>query len=271
MGLAGRVALITGAASGIGAETARGLAGRGLRLALVDVDAGRLADVAASLPTETVRFEADVTDRDAVQAAVDGTAGRFGSLDIVIANAGIERLDLVAAMPPERFERVLEVNLVGLWNTLRAALPAVARRDGYLLATASIAAAIQVPPLGAYNASKAGVHALVNTLRFELATTGVDVGAAYFGIVDTEMRRRAVEHPLLDLIRQSDLELIPPIRVTRAADAMVDAVVHRRRRVVEPKVLAPALWFPAAYQRLMERLVPLASDLEAIGRISTGR
>lgn len=270
MGLSGRVALVTGAASGIGAETVRGLAARGLRLALVDIAGARLQQVAQGLPGEVTTFEADVTDRAAVREAVDGTVDRFGALDVTIANAGVEELEVVGAMAPDRFERVVDVNLIGVWNTLRATLPHVARRDGYLLAVASIAAAIQLSPLGAYNASKAGVHALINTLRLELAATGVDVGAAYFGVVDTEMLTRAEADPLLVLVRERDVDLVPPIPVTQAGDAIVEAVVRRRRRVVEPKVLAPALWFPAAYQRLVERVAAHTSDLGALGRRSIG-
>src|SRR5215470_4844124 len=137
--LDGRVVLVTGAARGIGAESARQLAARGARVALVGLEPAELERVAGECPG-AVFFEADVTDRDALAAAVDGTVDALGGIDAVVANAGIGNVGFVRSIEPEAFERVLEVNLLGVWRTVRACLPHVIERRGYVLNIASTAA-----------------------------------------------------------------------------------------------------------------------------------
>src|SRR3954447_6212593 len=134
--LTGRAVLVTGAARGIGAETARRLAARGARVALVGLGPAELERVAGDCPG-AVFFEADVTDRDALAAAVEGTVAAFGGIDVVIANAGIGTVGFARSIDPAAFERVLEVNLLGVWRTVRACLPHVIERRGYVLTIAS--------------------------------------------------------------------------------------------------------------------------------------
>jgi NAD(P)-dependent dehydrogenase (short-subunit alcohol dehydrogenase family) len=134
--LNGRAVLITGAARGIGAESARRLAARGARVALVGLEPEELERVAAECPA-AVFFEADVTDHGALAAAVDGTVDALGGIDVVIANAGIGTVGFARSMDPEAFERTLEVNLLGVWRTVRACLPHVIERRGYVLNVAS--------------------------------------------------------------------------------------------------------------------------------------
>ena len=185
--LHGKVALVTGAASGIGAGTARALAARGVRLVLLDVAAEPLATVADELGALGV--VADVRDLDAVQAAVGAGVERFGGIDLVLANAGIASYGSVLAVDPEDFKRVLEVNVLGVFHTVRAALPSVLERRGYILVVSSAAAFV---PAGnaPYDASKAGVEHFANTLRVEVAAQGVAVGCAHMSWIDTPMLRR---------------------------------------------------------------------------------
>jgi NAD(P)-dependent dehydrogenase (short-subunit alcohol dehydrogenase family) len=139
-----RTILITGAAKGIGADAARRAGRGGARLALVDRDQEGVDRVAEELGATHVA--ADVTDPQAIQAAVDTTVEQFGGLDVVIANAGISGTPApVATIDPAEFEDVIEVNLLGVWRTVRAALPHVVERRGYVLPIASVAAIVPGP------------------------------------------------------------------------------------------------------------------------------
>src|SRR5690349_12519700 len=170
--LDGRVALITGAGSGIGAELARQLAARGMRLALIDVNGEALEAVAAGLAGAETAV-ADVRDAEALTAAVDALAGRCGGLDVAVANAGVATGGPLRLVGPETVEETLDINLLGVWRTVRAALPHVVARRGHLLLISSAAAVMPSGGLGAYSAAKAGVEALGRTLRIELRPHGV--------------------------------------------------------------------------------------------------
>ncbi|MGH2981973.1 MAG: SDR family oxidoreductase [Solirubrobacterales bacterium] len=161
--------LITGAARGIGAATAERLHESGANVALVGLEPERLEALVARLGERAEAFEADVTDSAALDRAVSGAVERFGGIDIAVANAGIQFLGSLAGSPAEQVERTLEVNLLGVWRTDRAVLPHLLQRRGYLLNIASMAAVSHPPLLGAYAAAKAGVEALSDSMRVELA------------------------------------------------------------------------------------------------------
>ena len=187
--LSGRRVLITGAARGIGAATARRLHERGARVVLAGIEPDVLARTAAQCG-DALAVVCDVRDREQVEAAVEAAVEHLRGLDVVIANAGVAaQLPLVGG-DPEVFERTIEVNLLGVYYTLRAAGEHIAHERGYALAIASLAAAVHPPLLGAYSASKAGVEALADSLRIELAPTGARVGVAYFAELDTDMVRQ---------------------------------------------------------------------------------
>src|SRR6476469_907588 len=184
--LDGRVALITGGASGIGAELARQLAARGMRLGLIDINQEPLEAVAARIPgTETA--VADVRDAEALTAAIDDLARRLGGIDVAVANAGIATGGPLRLVAPETVEETIDVNLLGVWRTARAAMPHVLARRGHLLLVASAAAVLPTAGLGAYSASKAGVEALGRSLRVELKPHGVTVGVGYYLFLATPM------------------------------------------------------------------------------------
>ncbi len=184
--LDGRVALITGGASGIGAELARQLAARGMRLGLIDVDAGRLGALAATLPGSETAV-ADVRDAEALSAAIDDLAGRLGGVDVAVANAGVATGGPLRMVAAETVEETIDINLLGVWRTVHAALPHVLERRGYILLISSAAAVLPTAGLGAYSASKAGVEALGRSLRAELAPHGVGVAVAYYLFLATPM------------------------------------------------------------------------------------
>jgi NAD(P)-dependent dehydrogenase (short-subunit alcohol dehydrogenase family) len=249
--ISGQSILITGAAHGIGAETARRLAARGARVALVGL--GDLGAVAADCPG-SITFEADVTDRDALDAAVSGTVEAFGGIDTVFANAGIGAPGFVRTMDPEMFERVIEVNLIGVWRTIRACLPHVIERRGYVLPVASMAAILPPVGLGAYGAAKSGVENLSHALRVEMQGFGVDVGVAYFSWIDTEMVRGADRTELGASMRamlRGPLAKTHP--VSAAAEAVVRGIERRSRIVACPRWLIGLMWLRPAFTHLTER------------------
>jgi NAD(P)-dependent dehydrogenase (short-subunit alcohol dehydrogenase family) len=236
-----KVVLVTGAARGIGAATARALAARGARLALVGLEPGHLAEVAAACGPHATWHVADVADADAMQAAVGAALAEHGRLDVVFANAGIAILGPLHRLRPGDVARQVEVNLLGAFNTARATTDALVASRGYLLFNASIAAVAGIPSLGPYAASKAGVDALAAVLRTEMHAHGVDVGVAYFGWVDTDLVRQDA-HPDLRAVRSgAPGPLGRAIPVSQAVAAVLRAVEGRRRVVVAPPWLAPAL------------------------------
>ncbi len=236
--------LITGAARGIGAETARRLAARGHRLALLGLEGDLLREVAASCGGDALAVEVDVTDGDALRAAVDGAVAHLGGLDVAIANAGIVSAGIFRSMDEDAWERVIDVNVKGVYRTVKACVPHLVASRGYALPVASVAAIAHAPVLSAYCASKAAVEAFADSIRVELKPHGVDVGCAYFSWIDTEMVRGADAHPSFGALRS---RLKPPFNktypVAKAADAVVKGVERRQRWVVSPgwiRALIPA-------------------------------
>ena len=237
-----RTVLVTGAARGIGAETARQLAGRGARLSLVGLEPERLEALADELGADAAWFDADVRDREALEQAVAGTVERFGGIDVVVANAGIRNpMATVATVAPEAFERVIEVNLVGVWRTVRAALPHLLESHGYLLCIASLAAASHAPLMAPYAAAKAGVEAFANCLRLEVADKGVDVGVAYFSFIDTDMVREGVEMARRQAGKEAPRPMARPTPLPKAARGIVRGIERRSQRVVVPRYVYPLI------------------------------
>jgi NAD(P)-dependent dehydrogenase (short-subunit alcohol dehydrogenase family) len=195
--LAGKTAVVTGAARGIGAALAEALARRGASVALVGLEPGELSATAEGCtrqaqPGAQVRhWVADVTDIERMATVAAEITAQFGRTDIVVANAGIAIGGPFADADPAEFERVIAVNLVGSAVTARAFLPALATARGYFLQIASLAAMVPAPFIAGYCASKAGVEALAHGLRAEVAHQGIDVGVAYLTWTDTDMVRGA--------------------------------------------------------------------------------
>jgi NAD(P)-dependent dehydrogenase (short-subunit alcohol dehydrogenase family) len=234
--VAGKVVLITGGASGLGLATAQQLAARGARLALVDLNAEQVTEAARTVGSGAIGLVADVTDRAAITAALQQAADTFGRVDVVMANAGVAHWGTVLMTDPDRWERLLEINLFGAWRTASAALPFLLDSKGYLMFTASAGAAIPMPAGSAYGVSKAGVDSLGRTLRIELAHHGVDVGVGYYGFLDTALVAGVATHPGFT----KQLESTPPplnrvYPVLGAAQATADGIAARSARVMYPK------------------------------------
>ena len=259
--LEGRRVLITGAARGIGAGAARRLYARGARVALAGLEPELLAQVAAECG-DAPWFECDVADRAQVEQTVEGAVARLGGLDVAIANAGVAaQLPLVGG-DPAIFERTIAVNLLGVYYTLRAAGPHISHPRGYALPIASLAAAVHVPMLGAYSASKAAVEALGDTLRIELAHTGARVGVAYFGFIDTDMVSRGTQTRAAAQAGGMRQAIVKPVPLARALDAIERGVERRSRRVTAPGWVAPVLPLRMLIQPLIDRAG--GGDLEQV-------
>ena len=233
----GRVVLITGAANGIGRDVARRLAPMGAKLALIDRDAEGVERAAAEIDGEAEPFVADVGERDSIVAAIDAARKRFGGIDVAVASAGISGTPQPSTLvSDEEFERVIRINLLGVWWTLSHVMPDVIERQGYMLPIASLAAAVPTPLIAAYGASKSAVHSMGRTLRFELAHTGAKVGVAYFGEIDTDMTRAANKVPVVERSLKhipEPLQRIQPVEV--ASEAIVRGIEKRSRRVCVPR------------------------------------
>lgn len=266
-----RVALITGAARGIGAATARTLAARGHRVSLVGIEPGLLEELAAELGEGHAWFEADVTDQSQIDAAVAGTVERLGGIDTVVANAGIAGYGTVVQTSPDAFQRTVDINLTGAFRTAHAALPHVIERRGYVLIVASMASFAPFAGLGAYSASKAGADSLAAVLRQELAHRGAAAGSAHPSWIDTDMVRDAKRD--LGSFRRMR-ELLPwPMRATTSvedcAGALADGIERRARRIFVPRSAAIVQWLrPLLTSGPVERLTlrrsgTLIPDMEA--------
>jgi NAD(P)-dependent dehydrogenase (short-subunit alcohol dehydrogenase family) len=239
--LRGRRVLITGPARGIGAALAERLASHGARIALVGLEPEKMAAVAERCGDGTFVAECDVSNSDAVSQAVDAAADALGGLDVVVANAGIAAGGPLRSQDLRSWERVIEINLLGVMYTDRAALPHLERSGGYLLNIASTAAALRGPGMSAYCAAKAGVEALSDCLRIEMYPLGVQVGVAYFLFLDTDMVNDSERE--MPLLRRAKAEMPRPLSRTYplppAIDEVVAAIAQRRRRVAYPR------WFLA--------------------------
>jgi NAD(P)-dependent dehydrogenase (short-subunit alcohol dehydrogenase family) len=267
--LQGRRVLITGAARGIGAALARRLHQRGARVAIAGIEPELLAGVAAEI--HGPHWTCDVTDREQVDEVVEAAAGELGGLDVVVANAGVAaQLPLVGG-DPEIFDRTLSVNVLGTYNTLRAAGPHLSHPKGYAVAISSLGGAVHLPLMGAYSASKAAVEALGNTLRQELRPSGGRVGVAYFAELDTDMTTRgfgteAAQQLLSGSGRGRSITTVTPLET--GIRALERGIEGRHRIIVAPWWVRPALSTRMVVQLALEPIVRrnLASALETARR-----
>jgi NAD(P)-dependent dehydrogenase (short-subunit alcohol dehydrogenase family) len=262
----GKVALITGGANGIGAEVARQLHDKGARVVLTDVDEGLLKEVAARIGEDRVlTVVADVRDLSAMQNTVDMGIERFGGIDIVMANAGIGTYGSVLQVDPEAFRTLIDVNVVGVFHTVRATLPSVINRRGYVLIVSSAAAYLALPGLAPYNAAKAGVEHFANALRLEVARLGVDVGSAHMSWIDTPLVRESKAD--LSTVREMLASLPGPLAKTtsveKCGDAFVKGIEARKRRINCPGWVEVLRWIrPLLATRMVEaQAVKTASEL----------
>jgi len=235
--LNGKVALVTGGARGIGFATAKELVARGAKVIVLDLHEDAVQQAAAQLGGDALGIAGDVTDRDAMDDVVATAVERFGGLDVIVANAGIASHGATAlAAQEDQFERVIEVNLLGVWRSVRAALPEIARRQGHVVVVASIYAFFNGVGAAPYAMAKAGVEQLGRALRVELRPHGASASVAYFGYIDTEMVHQAIDaDPLVDRMMAAAPKVLhkrlPP---SAAGKAIVRGIERRQPRIIRP-------------------------------------
>lgn len=304
--LAGKVVLVTGAASGIGAAGARALQRAGAVPVLVDCDAAPLAALAAAMdaeaaeagrqpsgadragasagvpagasagagagPDETaapgvLAVVADVTIPAQCAAAVAAAVARHGRLDVVWANAGVASFGPLAHTDPLAWQRCIDVNVLGVFHTVRAALPELLRQRGQVLVSASVSSFAHPPLMSAYAASKAAVEAMCNAWRIELAAHGVSVSALHASWVRTPLMDEGALHPAFSRLRATMPGLLNgEVSAEAAARRILEGLAARRSRIWVPGWV---VWLhvlrPLLHTRMAERaLRQAAPDLERL-------
>jgi NAD(P)-dependent dehydrogenase (short-subunit alcohol dehydrogenase family) len=237
--LNGKVALVTGAAKGIGYEAARQIHLRGASVAVVDLDSGEAREAAERIGDRAIGIGADVTDHAAIMQAVAETVERFGGLDVVVANAGIAQTKMatVRGIGSEEWERVFEVDMLGVWRTVRAALPQIVERRGHVVVTSSVYAFVNGVLNSPYAVAKSGVESLGRSLRAELMPLGASASVAYFGWVDTKLVQDAFENNG-DRMQQN----LPDFLRKRIGPDEAGAAVVRGIEERAPRIFAPKWW-----------------------------
>lgn len=237
--------MITGGAGGIGVEVAHRLYAKGANVVLTDLDEAKLAAIADELGGDRVLVAvADVCDLTAMEKVAAQAVQRFGGIDVVVANAGLLTFGSVLQIDPATFKKLIDVNVLGVFHTVRAALPSVIERRGYVLVVSSLAAYAASPAVTAYNASKAVVEHFANALRLEVAHRGVDVGSAHMSWIDTSMVNDQKSN--LSAFSEMLTRLPPPLRTVTSVQAcgraFVKGIERRSRRINCPGWVGITRW-----------------------------
>lgn len=253
--VAGRVVAITGSTGGLGSALALALKERGARLALFDLDMNALNKQVQSLGEGSAQaWRVDVRSYDDIELAMNQAASYFGRIDVVIANAGIEVVAPMLGTKPNTFDRVIDINLNGVWRTFRAGLPHVARDKGHLLAISSMAAFFHSPLQGSYTASKAGVWALCNSIRLETKHMGVSVGSVHPTFFKTAMLEGMQADPAgLKLWGGNTSMLFKSITVESVVNSIVAGIESRTEMLVIPSSNGLAAKAPGFFRSFLER------------------
>jgi len=238
--LNGKIALITGAARGIGFETARQLHLRGASVAVVDLDAEEARAAAERIGPRALGIAADVTDQGALERAVAETVERFGGLDVAVANAGMaqSKLATIRGIGGEEWERVFAVDMLGVWRTVRAALPQIVERRGHVVVVSSVYAFVNGVLNSPYAVAKSGVESLGRALRAELTPLGASAGVAYFGWVDTKLVQDAMDQPHAGGLKGN----LPGFLSTQITPDEAGAALVRGIEERAPSIFAPKRW-----------------------------
>jgi short-subunit dehydrogenase len=253
MEIAGAIALVTGASSGIGAALSRDLSAAGASVALVARSEQRLAELSARLaPARCVPFPCDVRDRAAVAETVLAVRRQLGPIDLLVNNAGIGRYRSFLDTAPEEVDTILDTNLHGALHFTRAVLPEMLRRrHGHVVNVASIAARIGSRNHAIYCASKFALAGFTESLGYELEGTGVGITLVNPGVIDT---------PFFD--HESFAAFPARARARAIPAATVSAAILRAIRRGDHEVTVPRIYAvgtmlktvaPGLFRRLMHR------------------
>ncbi|GGN15224.1 SDR family oxidoreductase [Halarchaeum nitratireducens] len=224
------VALVTGASSGIGAETAVQLAEAGADVALAARREGRLREVADRVEatgSEALVVPADVSERDEVVRMVADTVDELGGLDVLVNNAGVMLLEAVADADPSNWRTMIEVNLIGLMNATKEALPHL-REGGHVINVSSVAGRVAGETSSGYSATKFGVNAFTEGLRQEEADNGLRTTLIEPGFVETELADHIPDEDIQDHTEEmlAEMDVLQPADIARAIVYATDQPEH---------------------------------------------
>ena len=225
---AGRSVLVTGAAKGIGRATAEAFAAAGARVALLDLDKPALDALAADLRDagrEVLELAGDVADRRTVDEAVAALIGKWGTLDTLVANAGISFARSIDEYTDDEWNHILAVNLNGAFYSIRAALPHLKQSRGTVVLVSSMTAIVGQPRGAAYDASKGALIAMTRSLALELAPAGIRVNCVCPAGVDTPLMRSWAEtlpDPATVLHQQAEMHVLKRMAT---ADEIASAIL----------------------------------------------
>ena len=246
-----KVAVVTGAGSGIGRALAQLLAAKGCRLALADINEKGLAETAAMLKTEVITQKLDVADRAAVYAFAEKVKTKYGTAHVVINNAGVAVSQTVNDLTWEDFEWLMGINFWGVTYGTKAFLPMMlAQNEGVMVNISSVFGIIAVPTQSAYNAAKFAVRGFTESLWCELDGTGVTAISVHPGGIKTNIARDARSKATAAAKEQLSTEFAKVARTTpeEAAAVIMRGVYEKKRRVM--------IGADAQLIQLMLRLLP---------------
>ena len=253
-----KVVLITGACAGIGRALAARFAQGGARLVLLDLDQAALDSLAQHLAdhhnAQVLALRCDVADAPAVSAAVALAVERFGGIDVLVNNAAIAQSSPFAETDQAVFQRVMAVNYFGALHCTQAALPSILARRGQIVVMSSLSGFAPMLRRSAYNASKHALHGLFETLRLELADSGVNVMLVCPGFTATDIRKHALVGD--GSVTPQPLPLVGKVYAPQdTAEAIYRAAVRRKRLLVHSNVNWSARLLARFAPRLFERLL----------------
>lgn len=264
-----KVVLVTGACAGIGRALAQRFAQAGARLVLLDLDQAALDSLAQHLRdhhnVEVLALRCDVAEAAAVEAAVALAVEQFGGIDLLINNAGITHRSRFADTDLAVFQRIMQVNYFGALHCTRAALPSLLARRGQIVVLSSLSGFAPMLDRSAYNASKHALHGLFETLRLELAGSGVNVMLVCPGFTATDIRKKALVGD--GSVTTQPIPFVGKVNAPQdTAEAIYRAAVRRKRLLIHSNVNWLARLLARLSPRLFERwLVPRLSGVR-VGR-----
>ncbi|AYF90507.1 SDR family NAD(P)-dependent oxidoreductase [Pseudomonas sp. JS3066] len=266
--LAGKVAVITGASSGIGRALANEFAALGCHLALADVDTDGLEATASTLRRDGLQLSThnlDVSNREAVHAFADSVLTQHGQAHLVINNAGVAVSQTIAELRYDDFEWLMGINFWGVVHGTKAFLPhLLARGEGHIVNVSSIFGIVSMPTQGAYNASKFAVRGFTEALRQELCGTAIKVSCVHPGGIRTNIARSARFYQGIDGKTDATKAAARFDKLARTSAEQAAQSIIKGIRAGQPRILIGAdarlldqiqRLMPASYPRLLAKLL----------------
>lgn len=256
-----KVIFVTGGARGLGAGLAARVVHNGGKAFVVDVNADAVFEQVELLGSDSIAgCQANVCKPADIELAMAECKERFGRIDVVVANAGILKMGSIEHMNPADFDAVMQVNVHGVFNTIRAGIPYLRETRGYLQVISSLAAAIHTPLMSHYAASKAAVEALADVARQELALDGIDVGCVHPTFTNTAM----IQEVNAGILWGGHKGAFGAVEPDQVIGAMYRGIKKRQRKIIAPKSIAPLVLAPGLFHRVAEGLGRLQGSEKAL-------